>query len=51
MSELESNEGLLQLGDAPTQRTGASGSEDYGVGEKIQANSDGNSESGLGRPS
>jgi hypothetical protein len=49
MSELESNEGVLQLGDAPGSGGGDGGSLQGGFNEKIQANADGNCVNSTGK--
>jgi hypothetical protein len=49
LSELVASDGMLQLGDAPTHGIGASGSDAYGAGEKIQANSEGNCVNATGK--
>jgi hypothetical protein len=49
LSELESNEGVLQLGDAPGSGGGDGGSLQGGFNEKIQANADGNCVNSTGK--
>jgi hypothetical protein len=49
MSEIETNEGILQLGDAPSRGGGDGGSLQGGFNEKIQANADVNCVNSTGK--